>query len=261
MDRLLGVSQSKPDLGFVARLLTLCSLPRTDPGQRKEYRRSNGPFTLYLVAGGGTGLPYGNIPRLLLAWICTEVVRRKNRPRPDGPQGEQGSTDPRVLVLGPSVSEFMRTIGIYSTGGGKRGERTRLRDQMNRLFRCHVELVFEDAATDLFAGARVTDYGQLWWDPKDRHRRLKSNSRIRLSDVFYQAIHKHHVPINLKVLGALKSSSLGLDLYTWLNYRSFTLTTPLKLSWRQVYRQLGFDPARAGNKYVVRISAVTACGS
>ena len=251
-DRLLAVSQSKPDLGFIGRLLTVCCLPRTDPGQQKQYRRDNGPFTLYLVAGAGTGLPFGNIPRLLLAWICTEVVRRKNRQSTDAPQGEDGSTDPRVLVLGRSVSGFMRTIGIYSTGGGKRGERTRLRDQMNRLFRCHIELVFEDSAADLFAGARVTDYGQLWWDVKDRNRRLKSSSRIRLSEVFYQAIQKHHVPVNLKVLGALKSSSLGLDLYTWLNYRIFTLTKPLKLSWRQIYQQLGFDPAKAANKYVVR---------
>ena len=98
----------------------------------------------------------------------------------------------------------------------------------------------------------MTDYGQLWWDVKEPRSRLKSTSRIRLSEVFYRAIQKHHVPVNLKVLSALKSSSLGLDLYTWLNYRIFTLTRPLKLSWRQIYQQLGSDPANAANKYVVR---------
>ena len=37
----------------MARMMALCSLPRTNPGNRKEYKRVNGPFTLYMVAGGG----------------------------------------------------------------------------------------------------------------------------------------------------------------------------------------------------------------
>ena len=75
--------------------MALCSLPRTNPGNRKEYKRVNGPFTLYMVAGGGNKLPYGNLPRLLIAWLCTEAVRTQS---PD-------------LVLGPSLSEFMRKLG------------------------------------------------------------------------------------------------------------------------------------------------------
>ena len=55
--------------------MALCSLPRSNPGNRKEYKRVNGPFTLYMVAGGGNKLPYGNLPRLLLAWVCSEAVR------------------------------------------------------------------------------------------------------------------------------------------------------------------------------------------
>ena len=43
-----------------------------------------------MVAGGGNKLPYGNLPRLLLAWVSTEAVR----------------TQSRVLVLGKSLSEF-----------------------------------------------------------------------------------------------------------------------------------------------------------
>ena len=29
-----------------ARMMALCSLPRTNPGNRKEYIRCNGPYTL-----------------------------------------------------------------------------------------------------------------------------------------------------------------------------------------------------------------------
>ena len=29
-------------------------------------------------AGGGNKLPYGSLPRLLLAWVCTEAVRTQS---------------------------------------------------------------------------------------------------------------------------------------------------------------------------------------
>ena len=44
-----------------------------------------------MSAGGLNKLPFGNLPRLLLAWVCTEAVR----------------TQRRELVLGRSLYEFM----------------------------------------------------------------------------------------------------------------------------------------------------------
>ena len=73
--QLVAVSEADADLGFMARLLALCSLPRTNPGDRTQYIRRNGPYTLGMSAGINNKLPYGNIPRLLLAWVCTEAVR------------------------------------------------------------------------------------------------------------------------------------------------------------------------------------------
>ena len=101
------------DMGFMARLLTLCSLPRTNPGTRLQYKRQNGPYKLIMIAGGDNKLPYGNLPRLLLAWVSTEAVRTKER----------------ELILGSSLSSFMRQLGMYSDSGGDRGDRTRLRHQ------------------------------------------------------------------------------------------------------------------------------------
>ena len=77
-------------------------------------------------------LPFGNLPRLLLAWVCTEAVR----------------TQSRELVLGRSLTQFMRTLGVGSDSGGSRGELTRLRNQMKRLFRCTVSLNYEDERGD-----------------------------------------------------------------------------------------------------------------
>ena len=67
VDRLVAASEADPDRGFMARMMALCSLPRTNPGDRIRYKRVNGPYTLYMTAGGGCKLPFGNFPRLLLA--------------------------------------------------------------------------------------------------------------------------------------------------------------------------------------------------
>ena len=48
VNQLVTASEANPDLGFMARLLALCSLPRTNPGDRHQYKRVNGPFTLYM---------------------------------------------------------------------------------------------------------------------------------------------------------------------------------------------------------------------
>ena len=40
--QLVSASEADPDLGFMTRLLVLCSLPRTNPGNRHQYKRQNG---------------------------------------------------------------------------------------------------------------------------------------------------------------------------------------------------------------------------
>ena len=49
VNQLVSASEADPDPGFMARLMVLCSLPRTDPGHRKEYKRVNGPYTLCMI--------------------------------------------------------------------------------------------------------------------------------------------------------------------------------------------------------------------
>ena len=46
-------------------------------------------------------------------------------------------------------------------------------------------------------------------------------------------------------------STLGLDLYLWLTYRTFALKRPLRLSWPRLYRQFGSNPAKANDTRTV----------
>ena len=82
VNQLVSVSEAGPERGFMARTMALCSLPRSNPGDRLQYKRVNGPFKLVMYSSGETKLPYGNLPRLLLAWpgsCCRQPHRRSGR--------------------------------------------------------------------------------------------------------------------------------------------------------------------------------------
>ena len=235
VNQLVGASEADPNLGFMGRTMALCSLPRSNPGNQLQYKRTNGPFTLGMIAGLGNKLPYGNLPRLILAWVSTEAVR----------------TQSRELVLGRSLSEFMRTLGIYHNSGGRGGVQTRLRNQMKRLFNAHVQLVYKDKHGEANVSSSVADRSEFWWNERKPDEPVLWESKIRLGEDFFNEIINHPVPIDMNTLTALKRSPLGLDLYLWLVYRTFPLRAPLRLSWPTLYRQFGVDPARASDRVTV----------
>ena len=235
VNQLIEASEAEPDIGFMARLLALCSLPRTDPKNRLQYVRHNGPYTLAMTAGVNTRLPFGTLPRLLLAWVCSEAVR----------------TQHRELVLGRSLYEFIHKLGLTDRSGGAKGDRTRLKNQMRRLFRCSVQLVYEGGDHEVVVSSFIADRAEYWWDVSRQDAPSLWDSTIRLGEEFFNEIIRHPIPLDLNTLKALKRSPLGLDLYFWLVYRTFTLKAPLTLSWKQLYRQFGADPAKVGKHSTV----------
>ena len=234
IEQLVGASEAEAETGFMARLMALCSLPRTNPGNRLQYKRVNGPYTLYMIAGGGNKLPYGNFPRLILAWLCTEAVR----------------TQSRELVLGRSLAKFMKALGVYSSGGGR--DQIKLRNQMRRLFGCSVQLSYKEETVERFVNSYIAESGEYWWNPQRPEQSSLWDSKIELSEKFFNEIIRHPVPIDMNTLTALKRCSLGLDLYLWLTYRTFTLRAPLRITWRQLYRQFGLHPSKASDKRTVQ---------
>ena len=232
VNQLVAASEADPELGFMARMMALCSLPRTNPRDRLRYVRRNGPYTLVMNAGGLYKLPFGHLPRLLMAWISTEAVR----------------TQSRVLILGDSLSDFMRALSIYSSDGKAY---TRLRNQMERLFNASVRLIYEDDHGKQFVSSAIADRGEFWWDPKRPNERVLWDSKIELGEKFFNEIINHPVPLDMNTLTAMKRSPLGLDLYMWLVYRTFTLRAPKPLTWRLLYSQFGAHPAKASDKRTV----------
>ena len=233
VDQLVRASEADPDLGFMARMMALCSLPRTNPGNRLQYKRVNGPYKLIMIAGGDNKLPFGNYPRLLLAWVSTEAVR----------------TQSRVIVLGSSLAKFMRELGIYSSGGR---EGTKLRNQMRRLFDCTVQLTYNDMNVERFVRSPIAARGEYWWNDHKPDQLSLWDSKIELGEDFFNEIIQHPVPLDMNTLTALKRCALGLDLYLWLTYRTFALRAPQRITWRQVYRQFGLHPSKDSDKRTVQ---------
>ncbi len=233
VDALVRASETDPEPGFMARWLMLCSLPRSNPGSREKYIRRYGPYTLYMTAGDPHRLPFGNIPRLLAAWVCTEAVR----------------TQSRNLVLGHSLSDFMRKLDIYSSSGDTYA---RLQNQMKRFFNAHIRVVYQAEGHEASVSSPIASQTDLWWNARHPDAPMLWQSKIELGEKFFEEIMKHPVPLDLNTLKALKRSSLGLDLYVWLVYRTFKLDAPLRLSWPMLYRQFGVDPDRAGDNVTVQ---------
>ena len=190
VNQLVSASEAAPALGFMARTMALCSLPRTNPGDRLQYKRNNGPYTLIMTATGNYKLPFGNLPRLLMAWLSTEAVR----------------TQSRELVLGESLAEFMRTLGIYNSGGQPQ---TRLRNQMNRLFNASVRLVYKNEHGEATVSSSVADRTEFWWNERKPDEPSLWDSKIRLGEDLFNEIIQHPVPLDMNILAALKRSALA----------------------------------------------------
>ncbi len=120
---LFDVRNQTYDIGFIARLLTLATMPHSNPGDADNYTRINGDYKLVMRRGEDTKLPYGSYPRLVLAWVCSEAFQSKSR----------------ELVLGDSLSSFMRQLGLIPTGG-RWGTIPNLREQLKRLLNARISV-------------------------------------------------------------------------------------------------------------------------
>jgi hypothetical protein len=223
----LAIEQAEADtagaLGFMARAMTLASLPHSKVSG-VEFKRTNGNFTLSIMSPSDVGIPYGSIPRLLLAWLTTEAVKTKSR----------------ELLLGDSMSAFMRELGIEVTGG-PRGGITRLKRQSIMLFSSTINAIWRDGSGIGIRGHKIADRSVLWWDAKDPRQGTLWQSSVTLSEAFYSEITERPIPVDTRALRALKRSPMALDVYTWLTYRMSYLKKPTMIPWEALQVQFGSD--------------------
>lgn len=248
-------------MGFVPKWLVHASLPYKDVKARVKgdpippaWGRQSGSVSLLIQPGyyqvqveerdkrgrvttrpelRSYGYPYGSYPRLILAWIASEVTKNKNRREAN-----------RDLVLGDSLTEFMRGLGKHNMTGGKTGSITLMKSQMQRLFSAQIAVTTNpDAIIWQNEGFRIADASSIetFWDPSQEGQRQLWQSHIRLTEKFYESIITNPIPVDIRIIRALSSSPVAMDIYTWLTYRNSTLTKSTKVPWEALMSQFGME--------------------
>lgn len=248
LDSAVEIHRDEPDdedLAYMARELVQCTLPHSDPGQIPFWTRTNGNTTLSILSDYDpstnklVGYPFGSIPRLLLFWMTTEALR----------------TASRRLELGPSFGGFLKEIGLDpNTGGGKRGDAFRVKNQTRRLITARISFIQTQDLAHVSGEARVhmnvASKSMLWWDPKRPDQMNLWDSWLELGEEFYRAITAAPVPVDLRALRALKRSPLALDLYAWATHKSLSVARKGKsqfIPWKALALQFGADYASHHN--------------
>ena len=213
-------------LGFMARSMVQATMPHSRVNGN-EFKRKNGAFKLTMLADSEVGLPYGGIPRLLIAWITTEVVRTKQR----------------ELMLGNNLSKFMANLDLIPTGG-RWGTITRLREQMKRLFSTSISCTYDDGKNWAIQNIQPVIKANLWWHPKAPEQSTLFDSTLVVGEEFYKEIITNPIPIDMDVLKTVKKSSMAIDIYCWLTYRMSYLKKITIIPWVSLEMQFGSNYAK-----------------
>ena len=237
-------SHEMNQLAFQAAQLIQTTLPHRNPtpsvgdglnaGQASVYVRKNGTASLIIQSGRdrdgkNIGIPYGATARLLVSFITREAIRKQSR----------------HLVLGSTLTEFCRAVGLNPAHGGTMKT---VRDQLRRLLSSSIVFVnhreFPDGDYEERLNLPVATFARLWFWTRGHaaapdQASLFGQSEVLLNADFYDALIKSPVPLSMNVLKALRGSPLAIDIYSWGRYRTFVAKERRVVSWWALGDQFG----------------------
>lgn len=216
---------------FLHSVLCQVSLPRSQVAEQIFTRRSGQCFITLQAGAFFNGikmvpqpLPFGTKPRLVLIHACSEAVRTRSR----------------QIEVGHSVRGFLRTLGIDC--GGK--EMAAFRKQMLALASTHMVLGVPSENGPLTIKAPPVETFNAWLANEDGQTTAWPGT-LELGERFFDTLLEHAVPLSPPAVASLKSSSLALDIYSWLAHRLCRIRQPggVMLSWANLHEQFGQEYA------------------
>lgn len=209
------------EVGYMPRILIQTTLPYRDT-RTQVYTRVNGDVKLSMLSPNG--VPFGSIPRSLVSYLATEAVR----------------TQSPIVNLGHSQNEFMKLLGMKNAGGAQKG---RMKVQCKRFFTTMLSVevsrknekgVLQDAMENVLVAKKA----YIFWHPKNDEPMLWQ-STIELTQDFFNECITRPVPIDLRVMDALSTSPMAMDVYVWLSWRVAKTRHASTLPWEFLMMQLG----------------------
>ena len=221
---------------FLSKAFVIANLPHREPPHTDSWIKKNGHYILRLSPGEiavsgkivNLGLPYGSYARLLLIWMTTQMVQNKSR----------------TIKVKDSLPRFLKDIGIQPTGGAN-GSITAIKEQLIRLCSCKITIDSEDYENEMVGSQffLVEEKSISWIGEKEN----QTKNEIVMSEKFYEYTLSKSIPYDMKIISAIKQSSLTLDVYMWVTYRTFSLKTPTFISWSQLHDQMGSQYSDVNN--------------
>jgi hypothetical protein len=210
-------------------------LPYRNPGNDvRVWNQVNGGVHLRVMAGAAMhpehglvdlGLPYGPKPRLILAHLNAEALRKQS---------------PEIEV-NDSLTAFVKALNLDPKGRNI----TAIKDQLARLSASHITLGVVRDGEAITINSQIVTAFNLWF-PKQDGQRVLWPSTVRLSADYFDSLTRHAVPLHDHALIALSNSAMGLDVYAWLAQRLHRIERgrPVFLPWTALKAQFGWHYER-----------------
>jgi len=162
------------------------------------------------------GVPYGSRARLICIYLQSEALRNNSR----------------EVELGRTLHAWLRRLGISI--GGK--SMTAVRDQAERISRCRMTFQVKSGNRTGLVNQNILDTA-MFVDDMDGPRSFIE--RAKLSEMFFEQLKRHPVPIEEAAISSLSNNSMAIDVYCWLAYRLHSLDKPTFISWKALHAQFG----------------------
>ena len=235
-----GEVKEKPSLSYYTPLFIKCTLPHSDPKTR-DWKKSSADFTLVISSGVDDnlepyGIPYGSFPRLVLAYIITQVIETRER----------------RVQLSSHFGSFLQEVGYIGNYKGASLAARRVREQLVRLLKAQITVNYHrgDARRGGFAteDMRIAPKFALWWDFETPDQESLFTTWLQLSEDFFNEIIASPVPLRTEIIKALRKSPLAIDVYMWVSYRLYGMQQSgqeeLSLSYGSLQEQFGTGIAK-----------------
>jgi hypothetical protein len=251
--RLLStIGQDESETLFQHSVLCQTGLPYRDPGDLREWRRSNGNADLIVDAGRlkapdgrwvDVGLPFGPKSRVILMHLNQRALLSQSN----------------VIDVGDSFTSFISQVLALDPMG--RNLRV-VRDQLNRLSGATMVLGYQSGEKSVTEKMSPVRRVELWGLRRDPRQRILWPETLELSLDYYVELRQHAVPLKEAHIRALSHSCLALDIYTWLAQRLHRIPVgkPQRVSWLSLWEQFGqgYDVARIDKfRQVFRVALKT----
>jgi Plasmid encoded RepA protein len=207
-------------------------LPYRNPGDAVlTWERLNGGVHLEIAAGKvmhpererlvQVGLPYGPKPRLILAHLNAEAIRKQS---------------PEIEV-NDSLTAFVKALNLDPKGRNIAA----IKDQLGRLSASHITLGIVRGGEAITINSQIVTAFNMWF-PKQEDQRVLWPSTVRLSADYFDGLIRHAVPLHNHALMALSGSAMGLDMYAWLAQRLHRIERgkPVFIPWMALRAQFGW---------------------